>query len=59
MGCFANETLEHKEEGQHTNESTTTTIKDVPFPKITGEEHQADKEEVDDHNTILPPLHHP
>ena len=54
MGCYTNETLEHKEEGWHTSESITT-IKDVPSPKTIGEECQEGKEEEDDHN-ITPPM---
>ena len=57
MGCYANETSGHKEEGQHTNGSTTT-VKDVPFPKTIGGECQEGKEEADNHNIIPPMPHH-
>ena len=57
MDCYANKTLEHKEEEQHINGSTIT-VKDAPSPKIIGEECQEDKEEVDDHSTIPPMPHH-
>ena len=50
--------LEHKEEEQHTNASTTM-AKDVLKLKTIGEGHQEDKEEVDDHNIIPPMLQHP
>ena len=58
MGCYINKILECKEEGQHINESTTT-VKDVPFPKTIGGERQEGKEEVDDHNTTPPMPHCP
>ena len=56
MDCCVNKTLEHKEEEQHTNASTTM-VKDVPLPKTTGGEHQEGKGEVDDCN-IIPPMPH-
>ena len=58
MDCYANETLEHKEEEQHINGSTTT-VKDILSLKTTGEGDREDKEEVDDHNIIPPWPHHP
>ena len=57
MDYYINETLEHKEEGQHINKSTTTTIKDIPFLKTIGKERQEGREEVDNHN-IIPPTPH-
>ena len=58
MGCYTNETSEHKEEGQRTSESITT-IKDIPSPKTIGEERQEGKEEEDDHNITPPMPRHP
>ena len=58
MDCYINEMSEHKEEEQHTNGSTTM-VKDALPLKIIGEEHQGDKEEVDDHNITPPMPQHP
>ena len=54
MGCCVNETLEHKEEEQHTNASTTM-VKDALLLKTIGEGHQEGKGEVDGRN-IIPPM---
>ena len=56
MDCCVNETLGHKEVGQHIS-ALITTIKDVPQHKTIGEEHQEDKGEVDD-CSITPPMPH-
>ena len=58
MGYCANETSECKEEEQHINGSIITARDALPL-KTTGEGHQEDKGEVDDHNTIPPTPHHP
>ena len=58
MDYCANETLEHKEEEQHTKGSITVT-KDAPSPKTIGEGHQEGKEEAEDCNITLPMPHHP
>ena len=57
MDYCTNETLEREEE-RHIKGSIAAT-KDIPFPKIIGEEHQEDKEEEDDHNITPLTPHHP
>ena len=57
MDCYVNETSERKEEEQHINGSTTM-VKDALPLKTIGEEHQEDKEEVDNCNIIPPMLQH-
>ena len=57
MDYYTNETLEPKEGGMRIKESTT--IKDVPFLKTTGEDHQEDKGEETDNNTTPQTLHPP
>ena len=54
MDCSVSKTSEYKEGERHTNALTITARN---APKITGEEYQEDKEEVDAHNTT-PPMPH-
>ena len=58
MDYCINETLGHREEGQHIKESIVAT-KDIPFLKIIGKERHEGKEEEDDHNITLPMPHRP
>ena len=57
MGYYTNGTLEPKEEVQHIKGSTTT--RDAPFLRITGEAHQEGREEETDNSIIPQMLHHP